>query len=218
MLQKLHNVFRIILDAVFPLRCAGCGNFGVLCCAVCMNTLNVQMKTVCVSSFPKEFRVMSCVDFKHELISSLMHAFKYEGMREARVYFAEMFQKIPSPARAYLQEYESIMPVPLHSRRICERGYNQNLLIAQSCFEKEKIDNTSLARVRYTDSQTGLTKGARAKNIAGCFQVLRPADVRGRTILLVDDVVTTGATMKECARVLFEAGARDVQGFAFAWD
>jgi ComF family protein len=218
MFHRAKNVFRIILDAIFPLQCAGCGALGALCCAACMSTFNVQVKTVCAPSFPREFFIISCVGFKHKIISSLMHAFKYNGMQSARVYFAEIFQMMPSSVRASLQGYDCIVPMPLHRRRFCERGYNQNALLAQSCFGREKINEAVLARVRYTASQTGLTKGARAKNVAGCFRVVDVAGVCGKRILLVDDVVTTGATMQECARVLFEAGTRDVRGFAFAWD
>ncbi len=218
MFHRAKNVFHIILDAVFPLRCVGCGVLGTLCCTACMRTLNIEAKTVCMPYFSEELCVISCVHFKHEIIASLMHAFKYEGMQEVRVYFSEIFQKIPSSVRASLQSYDCIVPVPLHQRRLCERGYNQNVLLAQSFFGREKIDAALVARVRYTASQTGLSKGARAKNVAGCFRVVNSAGVRGKKILLVDDVVTTGATMKECARVLFEAGARDVRGFALAWD
>jgi ComF family protein len=101
---------------------------------------------------------------------------------------------------------EVIVPVPLHPRRLRERGFNQALLLAQAL--PGDLLRSTLVRTRYTKPQTGLDPRARRENVHGAFAVTRPRDIRGKTVLLVDDVYTTGATVGECARTLLAAGAQ----------
>jgi len=107
-----------------------------------------------------------------------------------------------------------VVPVPLHARRLRQRGFNQSELIARAaCKHKPvvaEVNTKCLVRQRETVPQAGLTRHQRRQNIRGAF-VVRDADiVRGRDILLVDDVFTTGTTISECARVLRRAGAASV--------
>lgn len=103
-----------------------------------------------------------------------------------------------------------IVPVPLHPRRLRERGFNQALLLAQA-FTGLPLARELLVRVRHTPPQTTLKNPKeRRENVRGAFAVPRPELVRGKKVLLVDDVFTTGATVRECARTLRRAGAREV--------
>jgi ComF family protein len=104
------------------------------------------------------------------------------------------------------------MPVPLHPKRLRERGFNQSLLLARHVAGRlqSELDFLSLRRVRYTLPQTGLGKDERRKNVRGAFELREPEMVKGKTILLVDDVSTTGNTLNECARVLKKAGCKKV--------
>jgi ComF family protein len=111
------------------------------------------------------------------------------------------------------ESYEYLtIPVPLHPRRLRERGFNQSLLLARHVAGKlnTELDFLSLRRVRYTLPQTGLGKEERRKNVRGAFQVRNPEAVKGKTVLLVDDVATTGNTLNECARVLIRSGCKKV--------
>ncbi|MFO7709140.1 MAG: ComF family protein [Desulfobacterales bacterium] len=114
-----------------------------------------------------------------------------------------------------------ILPVPLHRRRLRERGFNQALLLAR-CWPAAAggacvpVDCGILARTRATAPQAGLDRRGRRSNITGAFSVRRPDRVQGRYLLLVDDVITTGATVGECARVLKESGAARVDVLALA--
>ncbi len=101
-----------------------------------------------------------------------------------------------------------IIPVPLHAKRLRERGFNQALLLAQAL--PGVVLRDTLRRIRPTRPQTGLDPLARRGNVQGAFAVTRPWEVEGQNVLLVDDVYTTGATVQECARVLRAAGAREV--------
>jgi ComF family protein len=110
------------------------------------------------------------------------------------------------------------MPVPLHPKRLRERGFNQSLLLAKPVAGVlgTQLDFLSLRRVKSTQPQTGLGKAERRKNVRRAFEVANPAAINEKTILLVDDVATTGNTLNECARVLRRAGSKKVFCVVFA--
>ena len=103
-----------------------------------------------------------------------------------------------------------LAPVPLHPKRIKHRGFNQALLLAQA-FPEAPVAREAVVRTRHTPPQVGLNPKERRDNVKGAFSVTDPALVKGKHVLLVDDLYTTGATVKECARVLRKAGARRVE-------
>jgi ComF family protein len=105
-----------------------------------------------------------------------------------------------------------IMPVPLHPKRLRARGFNQSLLLARCVASKtdSDLDFLSLRRTKFTKPQTGLSSEERKRNVRKAFEVVKPQAVKGRTILLVDDVATTGSTLNECAKALKRAGADSV--------
>lgn len=115
-------------------------------------------------------------------------------------------------------EFDLLIPVPLHVKRLRERGFNQALLLLREWAgkEKKKIDFTSLVRHRWTEAQTNLKHHQRLQNIKGAFTVKTAHKVRGKSVLLCDDVFTTGATVNECTRVLKEAGAKQVSVLTLA--
>jgi ComF family protein len=111
-----------------------------------------------------------------------------------------------------------LLPVPLHIKRLRERGFNQAHLINKKWASVEGIpfDGFTLSRSRWTEPQTSLSRAERRKNVKGAFSLRRPDRVKGKRILLVDDVFTTGATANECARVLLKAGGRWVDVLTLA--
>jgi ComF family protein len=110
------------------------------------------------------------------------------------------------------------MPVPLHRRRLWWRGFNQAALLAMTISRRldRPVDLESLTRRRMTTPQTSQDHDARRRNVRRAFSVARPARIKGQRILLVDDVMTTGATVDECARVLMAAGAARVDVLTLA--
>lgn len=113
---------------------------------------------------------------------------------------------------------DMIMPVPLHVQRLRQRGFNQALLLAHRLSLRRNIPLSidNLVRVRPTRPQVELTGEERKRNVAGAFRLKRPAEVKGRRVVLVDDVFTTGATLQECARSLTRAGASHVYALTLA--
>lgn len=114
-----------------------------------------------------------------------------------------------------LVEDRLIIPVPIHWSRRFSRGFNQAELLCES-FPKERVDPSALSRIRATRPQVGLSRDERQRNLSGAFRA--GGAVHGRRVLLIDDVLTTGQTARECARVLREAGAIEVGILAFAGD
>ena len=103
-----------------------------------------------------------------------------------------------------------LAPVPLHPKRIKNRGFNQSLLLAQA-FPGAAVAREALIRTRHTMPQVGLNPKERQDNVKGAFAVSDPPRVKGKSVLLIDYLYTTGSTVKECARVLRKAGARRVE-------
>lgn len=143
-----------------------------------------------------------------------MHLFKYRG----KVVLASALGQLLRHAWPATPEVDVLMPVPLHPSRLRIREYNQSLLLADEVNRDLRLplvyDN--LVRARATPPQTELSRTARLANLRRSFAVRRPADVRGKRVLLVDDVMTTGTTFHECAKALRKAGAGDVYAVALA--
>jgi len=140
-----------------------------------------------------------------------IHLLKY-GKR------ASLSRPLSAIARETFFQYWSVnaidllVPVPLHIKRLRERGFNQAHLLIRRWAKQERIqfDAITLCRTRWTEPQTILSRTERQKNIKGAFSLRHPEKIKGKRILLVDDVYTTGATVNECARVLMKAGAEFV--------
>jgi ComF family protein len=147
-------------------------------------------------------------------LRELIHLLKYDRVTPAvgvlGKMLAEAIQKLRPDADSIL-----VVPVPLYSSKRRERGFNQAELIACAVLKKNAFTGARLAtdvleRTRPTVSQIGLTRPQRVENIRGAFRVRHPSRVSRRNVLLVDDVLTTGTTASECARILRKAGAERV--------
>jgi ComF family protein len=151
-----------------------------------------------------------------EPLKEIIHALKYSGERAAAVTLAEIL--VESLRETPHAEFaEVVVPVPLHISRLKKRTFNQSALIAKlAARELELPFADALVRTRATASQTQLSHAARRRNVKDAFAVGRPAAVRGRQVLLVDDVITTGATASECAKALRAAGAARVYAASVA--
>ncbi len=115
-------------------------------------------------------------------------------------------------------QYDSVLPMPMHAARQRQRGYNQSERLARVVARELHLalDTTLLVRTRMTRPQVGLTARRRRSNLQGAFRVCRPQEAAGKTFLLIDDVMTTGASLSECAAMLKLAGARHVYALALA--
>lgn len=149
-------------------------------------------------------------------ITTIISRFKYHGQTTSLKSFRSIKQQ--SSVLAELKQPELIIPVPLHRKRLRQRGFNQALLLARTFYPEQLnlIDLTVLERHRYTEQQTGMSGKARRHNLKNSFRVNNREVVDDKRVLLVDDVFTTGTTVNECAKVLKEAGAKEIQVLTLA--
>ena len=145
-------------------------------------------------------------------LRTAIHELKYGGQRRVAARLAEAALQDAS-VRALVEPHAVLVPVPLHPRRRRERGFNQSELLARELARRTGAVVAPAALVRRADTapQTGLSASARRANVKGAFAVRQRARIAGRSIVLIDDVFTTGATAQACARALREAGAADVR-------
>jgi ComF family protein len=150
-------------------------------------------------------------------ISTLIHGFKYRHQRRHIRFLCAYLRYRPDLA-AWAAGFDALVPVPIHAIRKRERGYNQAGEIAREAAGHLRLPvwDGGLRRTRATVSQTKLDRGARAVNLARAFALPDPQAVRGKRLLLVDDVHTTGATAGRCAELLLQAGAVSVGVLALA--
>jgi ComF family protein len=146
-------------------------------------------------------------------LRDLVHILKYQRIKPAAVHLGRLLHQ--AVAAVELPEAMLALPVPLWKGRRRERGFNQAEEIARAFLRCRdgggiQLKTGLLVRTRETISQTGLTRHQRRANLRGAFAVLHPEQLEGRNVLLVDDVMTTGATAGECTRVLLSAGAKQV--------
>lgn len=219
----LSKWWAALLDLVYPPRCPVCRRpveSHRAWCSVCHaevsheRELNLAGRRI---AFLASCRVLC--DYAGG-VKKLIHALKFRG--DTR----------PAPALAWLLSakldcrrltgVQAVVPVPLHPGRRAERGYNQTELIFRRWAEEQGWPWVeALVRIRPTQPQWELSPSARRRNIRGAFAVTRPDLIRGKTILLVDDIVTTGITMSECAKMLRRGGAVKVHALALsggAWN
>lgn len=241
LISFLHNLAKRFLHFWFPRTCFSCGkdlrwqDSGALCTAcyaglkrigplICRRC-GVVLKAGgahcyhCRGSKAKKYKC-ACIRSAFIFNASsrgLVHALKYGGAdylaREMGHLMAVRFCLYPELASA-----EIVMPVPLYPKRRRKRGYNQSALLARQLARETGLayDETPLVRGRDTRSQTALGRQGRLANMTGAFVCKNPSAVKGKVILLVDDVATTGATLEGCAAVLKAAGAKKVFAYTFA--
>lgn len=224
-----------LLDLLFPPQCVACRRAGALICAACAQAVLPVGPTICAScGRPQVHSVAQCPQCQQLTIDPLsgvriaalhtsplremIHALKYEQQPELAAplarYLVALVQTLPWWGA--FPSVDGVVPVPLYSVRYQERGYNQAELLAGAFCDRVQLPLQAdwLIRQRSTHSQVGLTAGERQRNVEDAF--LATHAVFGKRLLLIDDVFTTGATMRACAQAALDAGAVAVYGLALA--
>lgn len=226
------------LNLLFPKVCFGCETEGDWVCARCTETIPVVAPQcigcgLLVPAHPPHGVGRTCepcrrrnpvqyffspFSYREPLIGALIHALKYQRIRSLDAFFAERIAAYLAAYSLTLPSDAVLVPIPLHRQRFAMRGFNQAALLAGAVGVRLGIPVSSGALVKpvITRPQAILTREERLKNLDGSFAIADAAPIRGHTVILVDDVKTTGATLAEAARTLREAGARRVWAMTVA--
>jgi ComF family protein len=231
----LKEILTGIADLVFPPRCIACDDLlerhdSLPFCPSCLTGIRFIGSPLCPrcgDPFPvtegtdhlcgdclmedRPYAVARSVGRYEGTLLTAIHRFKYRG----RTGIGRILGRIMADFAGGLWDmkvFDRIVPVPLHRKRLRERGFNQSVILAREISKRFDLplDFTSLRREVFTPPQVGLDRKARSANVHGAFSVRRPERIVGRRILLVDDVYTTGSTLAECARVLIREQAEAV--------
>lgn len=229
--QRFSTFSNFILDTLFPIRCLGCKKEGFWICQDCQENLPLQTDHVCPvcerSTTPDGRSCLACkrkspldgmlpaASYLNPLISSAIHHFKYRFIDELNIPLGDLLTK--ALQKTDLPIPEIIIPIPLHSRRLRWRGFNQSTLLAAQIsknllpeFEIYLAENL-LIRKRYTEPQMKIKDyQSRRQNLSDAFSLTNCEIVENKIIFLVDDVATTGSTIFECSKILKTAGAKEV--------
>jgi ComF family protein len=234
----LRGTLGVLLDVALPQLCAGCREpvRGAGLCATCWSKLSFIAPPYCerlgipfafdggpgllsmeaIADPPAYGRARAAVRYD-EVASTLVHALKYGDRLDLAPLMAGW---MANAGRELLAQSDAIVPVPLHWQRQWLRRYNQSALLAKIMAEAcdKPVAYDALKRVKPTRQQVGLGKSERAQNVQGAFRVppQSRAKVAGRKLVLVDDVLTSGATADTAARALLRAGAASVDVLVFA--
>jgi len=234
----LTHAARLALDIALPTLCVSCREpvDGDGVCAACWAKLSFIERPYCprlgipfvydpgpdmlsmeaIASPPAYQRARAAVRYD-DVARTLVHALKYQDRTDLA---PAMGRWMARAGGELLSGADMLVPVPLHWRRAWRRRYNQSGALAQIIARQSgvKVRSEVLRRVRATEQQIGLSRAQRATNVQGAFQVSqeRQAEVQGRRVILIDDVLTSGATLDACARALLRARAAQVDVLVFA--
>jgi competence protein ComFC len=235
----LRPWWNTLVELLYPSHCFGCGHAvkeGCTLCAPCegqVRRISPPYCAICSRPFPGAAEVVprcpNCEDqtFAFEsavavvqargLARELIHRFKYQRQFHLRRVLGAWLLAGFSDPRLEAEPVDAMVPVPLHPVRLRERGYNQAEALASVVSRQIGVPVTPcLQRVRYTLTQTRFDRVQRRRNLRGAFALRKNTGVTGKRLLLIDDVLTTGSTLHECAAVLLERGARSVRALTVA--
>jgi competence protein ComFC len=232
-------MYNTLLELFFPDHCVICGSSQTnssLLCASCERTAERVRDPFCQTcsrpfegSIPHPISCPNCVSNAFAfacavapyrargIVRDLVHRFKYSGHYHLRHVLARWACEGLADRRLQETLFDAIVPVPLHAARQRERGFNQAVAIAELVGREAHLPVLRcLSRTRYTETQTHLDRGDRLSNLSAAFALRAGYSVFAKKLLIVDDVLTTGSTLDECARVLVSAGADLVKALTVA--
>lgn len=222
------------LDFALPPRCPGCGlivddvhsfchecwkqveflgNSGCRTCGLPLQATDIDECAACLAAPPRIARIRSAVAYD-EISRGLAIRLKYGR----KVAIARTMARYMAPLVEARDGDRVLIPVPLHRTRLWRRGFNQSALVARELSRRLNIDTDlfALRRIRPTPPLKGMSPLQRRRTVAGAFKVSDRARVQGKTVILIDDVLTTGSTAEACAGTLKRAGAQRVELISWA--
>ncbi len=226
-----YNLWDDFISLLFPRLCYGCGGHLVrnetLICTECYVVIprtnyHLDKDNPVAQLFWGRCMIEKAAAFsyynKGSRIRNLIHNLKYKGIRDLGFAMGKIYA-LSLTGTDFFSDIDLIMPVPLHRTKIRKRGFNQSDLISMGISEVSgtPLDTTSLSRISATATQTKRSRYERWTNVEGIFSICNPESFRGKHVLLVDDVITTGSTIESCASELLKIEGVKVSVVALAF-
>lgn len=205
------TILEIILNILFPEKCAVCGKLGESICLKCYN----KLKKFEINNNYKDVFFL----YKYQgIIRNLILSYKFKDKSYLYKTFSKCMLKNKNLCN-FLKSYDIIIPVPLHKKRKMERGYNQSALIANELAKNLELKYYDiLIKNKNTKPQSSKSLKERKKSVVGIYEIKNKGLVKGKSVVIFDDIYTTGSTLEECKKVLFKCGAKKVGLLALAKD
>lgn len=244
MLNYPQQIIDFTLDTIFPIKCLSCGLFSPsnkhqYLCKKCANLIPLKKKLECMycgrpsplgltcracknSSYIDQ--LLAVTDYKNPLIQKLIKTLKYRYVKDVGLSLSLIMEKYihwlsKEKKLNFTTNNPILIPVPLHYLRLNQRGFNQSEIIARQLADNYLLDTDAniLIRTKNSKPQADIKdEQNRFSNIGEIFKVTAPEKIKDRTIILIDDVCTTGATLNQATKALKENGAKEIIGFVIA--
>jgi competence protein ComFC len=226
----LQDVFQGIKELIFPDNCFLCRTYlqsshQKQLCDSCLSLIQLNTPPFCLKCsrhleiFNEKGWCSSCLKTRYSFdtawaacvyedpLPQLLHAFKYHDKTHLRRLFSSLLNTYIETYHIPLDHFDMIIPIPLHPARLRERGFNQAELLAQTVRSKLPLRTDILTRSKFTSSQTLQEAKQRWTNVSDAFRIVHSLDIADKSILIVDDLLTTGATVHAASETLKNAGA-----------
>ena len=205
------TILEIILNILFPEKCAICGKLGESICKNCYN----KLKKLEINNYYKDIFFL----YKYQgIIRNLILSYKFKDKSYLYKTFSKCMLKNKNLCN-FLKSYDIIIPVPLHQKRKMERGYNQSALIAKQIAKNLRLRYYDiLIKTKNTKPQSSKNLKERKKSVVGIYKIKNSTLVKEKRVVIFDDIYTTGSTLKECKKVLLECGVKKVGLLTLAKD
>lgn len=249
--MTINLLKQFILDTLFPRFCVSCQREGKFICGECFEKISAAENNLCPLCFgaPTEKRrtklgavcqkckpdssfqrILSVGSYNDHLLRELIHIFKYNSVKELSEPLGILIKRLVKIKTKNIfnrlnKNKTVIVPVPLHKRRLRERGFNQSEVLAEKLSEHTGFPvakdiiirrRASMPQADIKDKNKEIQIQRRKQNIKNAFKITNPKFIEGKNVILIDDVATTCATLEECALLLKQSGAKKIWGFVMA--
>jgi len=237
LIKKVMSVKDFLLDLIFPKECLSCKQSGTYLCQSCFKKIEFNIKkycplckkdleniNICKNCQEKTYldNIWVSANYNNQILQDLIHCYKYQFIEELSSILSGIMIKYILDNNIFInenitQENTIIIDIPLHKKRYLKRGFNQSDLLARDISNHFSIDKFNLLkRKKNTVSQINLKRSERQENIKDAFVINSNNISSNKKIIIIDDVITTGSTLNECAKVLAGQGFAEIYGLVIA--
>lgn len=219
-IKSVEYIKNLLLNILFPVRCSGCGLKDKVFCDNCITATRLAERET-------ERDIIALFDYRDPIIKKAIwelkyHKKRYLGERLGEILYDNLIEEVSGIKSGFVDRALVVIPVPISKNKTRTRGYNQAFHIAKGFCNKEgkkvfELRNDIIYRKVDTLPQARITnRKRRLENVRGVFNIKNEEDIKSRTIIVIDDVTTTGGTINEIVKILKKSGAKKVVGFTVA--